>query len=100
MGYARNLPADVAPTPPDRIERSIPDNLQQPRPGILATEACERAEGPDERVLHHVLGGGRVLHQPARQAVSRPEIWNDVTLERRVRAALRTLEAGHKTEPA
>ena len=77
----------MTPTPLDCVERNVPDDLQQPRPRILATESFERSEGPHERVLHHVLGDGGILHQPARDAVRRPEMWNDVPLEGRARLA-------------
>ena len=97
---AGNLSGGMTPTPLDGVERDVPDDLQQPRPRILATESFERSESPHERILHHVLGRGGILHQPTREAVRRREMWKDVPVECRARPAFTARQGGHAMERA
>jgi hypothetical protein len=47
-----------------RVQADVRGDAVQPGPQVLTIEAVPRTPGPQQRLLHHVLGLGERTHHP------------------------------------
>src|SRR5262249_2811463 len=54
---------------------------EQPGAAVVAVEAVDEFEGPEARLLHHVLGVALVAREPAGEVIGRVEVGNEEAVE-------------------
>jgi hypothetical protein len=64
-----------------QVTTRIADDCEEPRAPVAAGEGPKITKGAQRRILHNVLGILLVSHQPASEAMSGVEMWQDDVLE-------------------